>query len=105
MKPMEEKWKLVFDEVMISQLKGLARDNNLKNIISRLLDKIELLGPFAGKLLDSKLHIYEVKNLRPPIRLYFKIIEYSQEVYVFEYEMKTSKGKQKNTINKIRLKS
>lgn len=66
-----------------------------------MLDKIEILGPRAGKLLDSQLHLYEIKAKHPPIRLYFQHIKNTIRIYIFEYEMKTSKQKQQNTIQKI----
>jgi len=97
-----QKWTLVFDDVMISQLKKAAKNNSVKIILSKMLDKIELLGPLAGKLLDSQLFIYEMKSMRPPVRLYFKIIESAREAYIFEYEMKTGTDKQARTIDKIR---
>ena len=97
-------YNLVFDEVMLNQLKKLEKDAHTKEIISKILDKIEELGPNAGSLIDSRLKIYEVKRKHPPIRLYYKIIEEVKEAYIFEYEMKTSKEKQKGTINKIRSK-
>ena len=62
------------------------------------------MGPNAGKLLDSKLFIYEVKSKHPPIRLYYKHNIPTNEIYVFEYEMKTSEGRQQNTIEKIKKK-
>jgi len=55
-----------------------------------MLDKIEELGPNSGKLLDSKLFLYEVKNKHPPLRLYFKPKVNSNEIYIFEFEMKTN---------------
>lgn len=70
-----------------------------------MLDKIEDLGPRAGNLLDSKINIYEVKSKRPPIRLYFKHVKNSDQIYVFEYELKTSTTKQRATIKKIKEKS
>ncbi|PIN84914.1 MAG: hypothetical protein COV47_04975 [Candidatus Diapherotrites archaeon CG11_big_fil_rev_8_21_14_0_20_37_9] len=70
-----------------------------------MLDKIEFLGSAAGKLLDSKLSLYEIKLKRPPIRLYFKIVKNSAEAYVFEHEMKTNPKKQQKTINRIKEKS
>lgn len=50
-----EKFKIVFDEVMIKQLKKAAKNHQVKAVLSKMLDKIELLGPSAGELLDSKL--------------------------------------------------
>ncbi len=46
-----------------------------------------------------------MKMMRPPIRLYFKHNVVTNELYVFEYEMKTSSGKQQKTIDKIRQKA
>jgi len=93
---------LIFDEVILKQLKKAGRNNSLKILLSKILDKIEELGPRAGKLLDSQLHIYEIKMKSPPIRLYYKHNLLTNEIYVFEYEMKTSEGKQNKTIDKIR---
>ena len=69
-----------------------------------MLDKLESSGPDAGELLDSKLFVYEVKNIRPPIRLYFKHNNITNEIYIFEFEMKTSEEKQQATIEKIKQK-
>ena len=96
---------LVFDEVMIKQLKKEARNNQVKQILTRMLDKIETLGPTAGKLLDARLHIYETRSKHPPIRLYFKHNLSTNEIYVFEFEMKTSGKEQQKTIDKIRKKA
>jgi len=95
-------FKLVFDEVILHQLKKASKDNSLKVLLSKILDKIEELGPRAGNLLDSQLHIYEVKMKSPPIRLYYKHNLSTNEIYIFEYEMKTSEKKQNKTIEKIR---
>jgi len=100
-----ESYTLVFDNVILNQLKKLGKDVHLRKIISKMLDKIEILGPRAGKLLDTRLQLYEIKMKHPPIRLYFKILEAKKEVYVFEYEMKTSQEKQKKTIKKIKFKA
>jgi len=43
-------------------------------------------------------------NKHPPIKLYFKHNIHNDEIYVFEYEMKTSEEKQQNTIEKIKKK-
>ncbi len=99
------KHKLIFDEVMIKQLKKAARNKAIKDILSKMLDKIEEKGHEAGELLDSKLFIYELKNKTPPIRLYFKHNKNTDDIYVFEFEMKTSKEKQQKTINRLKQKS
>jgi len=99
-----ESYTLVFDKVILNQLKKLGKEAHLRKIISKILDKIEILGPRAGKLLDTKLQIYEIKMKHPPIRAYYKILESKKEAYIFEYEMKTSLQKQKKTIKKIKYK-
>ena len=101
----EKRFKLVFDEVMKDQLKKLAKDKNIRSIISNFFDNMEYLGPDAGKLLDSKLFIYEMKNKHPPIRLYFKHVKETNEIYIFEYEMKSSEKKQEKTVQKIKFKT
>ena len=98
------KYVLIFDKVIIKQLQQAAKNNHIKQILTKMLNKIELLGPNAGKLLDSRLFIYEVKSKHPPIRLYFKYNLTINEIYVFEYEIKTSEQQQQTTINKIKKK-
>ena len=100
---MEKRFNLVFDDVILKQLKQV--DNNIKEILTIMFDELENKGSDAGKLLDSHLFIYEIKNKRPPIRLYFKYKIQNSEIYIFEFEMKTSKRKQQKTINKIRFKA
>ena len=95
-------FELVFDELILRQLKKAGRNNKIKELLSKIFDKIEELGPRAGKLLDSQLHIYEVKLKHPPLRLYYKHNLSTNEIYIFEYEMKTSEKKQNRTIEKIR---
>ncbi|MBI2207968.1 hypothetical protein HYU50_00570 [Candidatus Woesearchaeota archaeon] len=98
-------FKIIFDDVMLSQLKQAGKNKQVKNILSKMLDRIEELGPVAGKLIDSHLHIYEIKSKHPPIRLYFKHIMGLDNIYVFEYELKTSEEKQRKTIFKIKRKA
>ncbi len=87
---------------MIKQLQKAAKNKHIKQILIKMLDKIEERGPLAGKLLDSKLFIYEIKSKHPPIRLYFKHSFKTNEIYIFEYGIKTNEMKQKNTIENIR---
>ncbi len=100
---MKKEYTLIFDEVILKQLKQI--NNKFREILSSMFDKLEEKGPFAGKLLDSHLFIYEIKNKHPPIRLYFKHKLENNEIYVFEFEIKTSKKKQRKTVNKIRFKA
>ncbi|MBI2670754.1 hypothetical protein HYX18_02150 [Candidatus Woesearchaeota archaeon] len=101
---MTDKYTLIFDNVIVRQLNKASKNKFIKDILTKMLDKIELLGPNAGDLLDSRLFIYEIKSKNPPIRLYFKHNRNTNEIYVFEFEMKTSPEKQQRTIEKIRRK-
>jgi hypothetical protein len=67
-----------------------------------MLDDLEENGPQAGKLLDSRLHLYELKRGNPSVRIYFKPRAGSKKIDVFEYEIKKGKKRQKKTINNIR---
>ena len=96
------RYQLVFDQVILKQLKKAGKNNQLREMLSKMFDKIELVGPMAGELIDSKLFIYEIKSKHPPIRIYFKHNKLTNEIYVFEFEMKTSQKKQKKTIDRIR---
>jgi len=78
-------FKIIFDDVILNQLKQSGKNQQIRVIISKLFDKIENIGPRAGKLIDSQLFIYEVKIKRPPIRLYFKHVKDSNNIYLFEY--------------------
>lgn len=102
---MEKRFKLVFDEVMLGQLKKLGQDQKLRELLTKSFNKMELLGPRAGKLVDSHLFIYEIKLKHPPLRLYYAHMRETDELYVFEYEMKTSENKQQKTIAKIKQKA
>ena len=97
-------YTLVFDDVMIKQLKKAAKNQHIKEILTKMLDKLELSGPDAGELLDPQLSLYEVKIKHPPLRLYFKHNRSTNEIYVFEFEMKTSPEKQKATIINLKKK-
>jgi hypothetical protein len=90
---------------MIKQLKKAGRNRKIKEILSKMFDKIELAGSSVGELIDSQLFIYEMKNKHPPIRLYFKHNKGTNEIYLFEFEMKTSEEKQQRTIQRIRYKA
>lgn len=101
---MEKNYRIIFDDVILGQLKKLGKNESVRVILSKMFDKIEEKGNKAGKLIDSKLFIYEMKNKKPPIRLYFKPVIGSKDIYLFQYEIKTSKKKQKFTIDKLKFK-
>lgn len=102
---MEKNYTLIFDDVIIKQLKKVAKNQHIKEILTKMLDKLEYSGTDAGDLLDSHLFIYEIKSKHPPIRLYFKHNKQTNEIYVFEFEMKTSPEKQQATIEKVKQKA
>lgn len=84
-------------------LKNINKENNdIKNLIKIYLKKIEILGPYAGKIISNKYSLFEIKLKRPPLRIYYQINQ--KEVWILEYEMKTSSKKQKETINKLKKK-
>tara|TARA_Y100000310_G_scaffold344346_2_gene456630 strand:+ start:28299 stop:28616 length:318 start_codon:yes stop_codon:yes gene_type:complete len=101
---MEKNYPLVFDDIILKQLQQAGKNALLRTLLSKIFDKIEELGPQAGDLVDSQLFIYEIKMKRPPLRVYYKHNKATDEIYLFEYEMKTSEKKQKQTIRKIRKK-
>jgi hypothetical protein len=100
-----KRYTLVFDEEIIKQLKKAGKDQKIREILSKMMNKIEMVGPSLAKLIDSQLYIYEMKTKHPPIRMYFKHKIETNEIYLFEYEMKTSEKKQKDTINRIKRKA
>lgn len=102
---MGERYTLIFDDVMVKQLKRAAKNLHIKKILTKMLDKLEYLGADVGELLDSQLFLYELKNKHPPIRLYFKHNKQLNEICIFEFEMKTSQEKQQTTIKRIKQKS
>lgn len=97
-------YELIFDKVILDQLRQAGKNKQVRDILSKLLNKIEEKGPKAGKIIDSKLFMYEVKNKKPPIRLYFKHIKNLNKIYIFEYEFKTSEKKQNKTIFRLKEK-
>ena len=65
---MEKYYELIFDDVMIRQLKKASKNQQIKAILSRMFNRLELVGHMAGKLLDSKLlknslEFFNSKNL------------------------------------------
>jgi hypothetical protein len=100
-----KKYSLVFDEEILKQLKKAGKDHKTKEILSKMMNRLEIMGPYIAKLIDSHLHVYEMKTKHPPVRMYFKHKLETDEIYLFEYEMKTSEKKQKDTIKRIKRKS
>ena len=55
---MKTYFTLVFDDVIIKQLKKAAKNQHIKEILTKMLDKLELSGPDAAKLLNPQLSLY-----------------------------------------------
>ena len=58
------KHKLILDEVILKQFKKAGKNKQVKDILSKMFDKIEEKGPNAGKLLDVRLKIYKMKLVK-----------------------------------------
>lgn len=99
---MEKRFKIKFDDIILKRLKKISSNQELKNYFSKMFDRIEEFGPEAGKLLDSRLHLYEMKSIRPPLRLYYRHHIVTNDIILFEFEMKTNPKKQQNTIKRIK---
>ncbi|MBI4148875.1 hypothetical protein HY491_00350, partial [Candidatus Woesearchaeota archaeon] len=54
-------YALIFDEVMLKQLKKAGKNMHVRNVLKNMLDKIEVNGPGAGNIIDSQLFLYEIK--------------------------------------------
>ena len=101
---MEKHHQVVFDEYVRIKLQKAISKSGYKKIIKNWLDLLEQNGSSAGKLLDNHVWLYEIKNKHPPLRLYFYHQKTTEKIIIFELEIKTSKLKQKKTIEKIRKK-
>lgn len=97
-------YKIIFDRVIVEQLRELARNRHLKQRINKLFDRLELKGPDAGKLIDFKLHIYDLKTKKPAIRIYYTYTSEKDEINVFEFHLKKGRGNQHRIISKIKNK-
>jgi len=98
----DKSYKVIFDEIILRQLKKAGKNRQLRSFLSKIFNKIENLGPDAGKIIDPKFFLYEVEMKSPPLRLYYRIDFQRREAYVFEYEMKTSPAKQKGALRRIK---
>ncbi len=98
---MEKKYVVVFDEIVKDRLQKAIETGNTREIITQWLDELEEQGPNAGKLLDNHIWLYEMKSKHPPLRLYYHYQKAQNKIIIFEFEMKTSSGKQNQTITKL----
>lgn len=96
------KYILIFSKTIFKKLKKLEKQQDVKSLLSKMFNKIEELGPDAGKLLDPVLHLYEIKSKKPPIRLYFEVIFEGNKAEIIDFEMKKSQDNQNFVINRIK---
>lgn len=94
-------YKLIFGKSILKKLKKIENKSDIKNLVSKMLNKIENKGPSAGKLLDPVINLYEIKSKSPPLRLYFQIIFKRKNAEIIDFEMKKSKNKQNTLIKKL----
>ena len=96
------KYRLIFGKSILKKLKKIENKSDIKNLVSKMLDKIEEKGPDAGKLLDLVVNLYEIKSKNPPLRLYFEIIFEGKNAEIIDFKMKRSQDKQNLLIKKIK---
>jgi hypothetical protein len=89
---------------MIKQFKKLSKNTHLKEVLVSMLNELEDKGPSIGKLLDSQLHLYELKRGNPSLRIYYRPHKVSNKIDIFEYEIKKRRKQQKRTIKRIKRK-
>jgi mRNA-degrading endonuclease RelE of RelBE toxin-antitoxin system len=99
---MEKRYKLVFDAPIKAKLDHILLKSSYKELIRKWFDELEKEGSKAGKLLDNHTWLYELKNKKPPLRLYYHYQESTGKVILFDIEMKTSEKKQNKLIRKLK---
>jgi mRNA-degrading endonuclease RelE of RelBE toxin-antitoxin system len=98
---MREKYQIIFDRVIAKQLRKISKNSSLKRVMAKIIGKIEIKGENAGKSLDLKYNLYEIKLKRPPLRLYYAVYPKERIIKILEFHMKTSEKKQEHIIIKI----
>jgi len=96
------KYKLVFGSIVKKKLEKLKSKKDIKLYLSKIFNKIENLGPNAGKLLDNKLYLYEVKMKNHSLRIFFQIVIENNIAKIIDFEIKKSEKNQNNLIEKIK---
>lgn len=97
-----KKYSIIFGKTVAKKLKKIKSQKDIAKTISKIFDKIEKYGPQKSKLLDSKLNLYEIKNKRPPIRIYFKVLIKENTIEIIDFHNKKSKTQQQYLIEKIK---
>ena len=97
-----KKYEIIFSDKIFRKLKKYKNKKDIQKILSKMFNKIETKGPSAGKLLDLKLSLYEIKNKKPPLRLYFEVIFKDRKAEIIDFQMKTSKDNQNRFIELIK---
>lgn len=52
------KYKLIFGKSILKKLKKIEKREDVKELISKMLNKIEEKGPKAGEILDVRLNLF-----------------------------------------------
>lgn len=93
-------FEINFDKKALKQIRKLSKDKMTRELIKSKLDFLEIKGPNCGKLLDSKLNLFELKSKLPSLRIYFYVRDY--EITIIETHIKKSSAVQKKLIKKIK---
>ena len=75
-------YELIFDKPVLRQLQEAVKNKHIQEILRTMLDQLEENGSNSGTLLDTILHIYEIKNKHPQLRLYYKPLVGTNEILV-----------------------
>lgn len=99
---MKRNFEWVFDDKGIKRLRKLSKNESLKSIIKKMLDKAEIAGSSVAKLIDNKFQLYELKSKSPSIRIYFQFDKPANKLNFLDVEIKKSKNKQQKTISSLK---
>lgn len=91
--------EITFDSKALKEFKKLAINSEVQKILKKKLDKLESKG-CHGKIIDAKFSIYELKNKKPAIRLYF-YPRGDSEIRILGFQIKKSDGSQKKYIKEL----
>jgi len=92
----------IFSAEMVKQFKKLSENQAIKKLLVGMLNDLEQKGPHIGKLLDSRLHLFELKRGNPSLRVYYRPRLGTNKIDVFELEVKKSQKQQNSTIKRLR---
>lgn len=90
---------VVFDDIMKKHWCKYNRNYEVKIAIRSMVHSLKIEGINAGRCINVKLQLYEIKRKRPPLRLYYQPI--ADEILLLACEMKTNKKKQQSLIDSL----